>query len=275
MSTAPPDRPAPPPGLVPPAYPAPGTQLEPPLPEPPPPPAIPPGYTKSRGITLSPRWVSWVPVVCLTVIVLLTFFPWIGSYIGRSAVYSQNAWLALGGDASRNFKLEDLLPGKGEWLNRLTSDWWLLPYFICLILAVVLAWAERGVATLDKTRLPPQLRWIAGIWPYRNPVIAGLAALALGLLLIQMLNGFGLERALRSVVAEQFNEARKAAGDSGAAQARIEFQEEQELAKYDLQRTTWLYLAVLLHVAAVLAITARAALDARGHRPPPRLVFQY
>lgn len=284
MSSAPLDRPAPPPGLVPPPYPSPNTQLEPPLPPPPPPPPIPFGYTRSRGVNISPTVLAWVPAVCLTVIFLLTFFPWVGSYVGRTAVYTQTAWrAAFGGEQSRvrtNFPLEDLMKRNARWpdgvVDKATSDWALLvPYILVLILALVIAWAERMVATLDRARMPPQLRWAASLWPYRIPMVAGLATVALLVLVIQMTRGFGLERAFGEVVSERFAEERKASATSPQAQAAIDFKEDEELARYNLERTTWLYLALGLNILVVVAMVGRAWLDRRGNKPPPRIVFQY
>src|SRR5207249_10197154 len=65
MSTVPPvlDRPAPPPGYVPPSA---SNQLEPPPPPAPPVPAAPPGYRRSVGVTFHPKVTAWLPAVCLT-----------------------------------------------------------------------------------------------------------------------------------------------------------------------------------------------------------------
>lgn len=280
MSSALPDRPPPPPGLVPPAYPSPNAQLaslqslEPPLPP------VPPGYTHSRSVVIRPRVLEWVPVVCLTLILILTFCNWVGSYVEGSPVYAQNAWRALTGYPSRNYKLEELLTKQAAWpadvLNNVSSDWLLmLPFLLVLILATVLAWAERTVTSLDKKRLPPPLQWVATIWPYRAPVIAGLATIAFFLIAIQMLNGFGLERAMKRVVAERYAAERKNAEGDPAALDAINYKQDQELARFNLERTTWLYLAVVLLILVILVMIAHAGLERRGNKPLPRIVIQY
>jgi hypothetical protein len=284
MSTAP-VPPTAPPGFVPPA-PA-STQLEPPLPPEPPVPPAPAGYTRSRGISISPQVVSWVPVACLTLVFLLTFFNWVGAYYADHAVAAQNAWRTLTGSVSPDYPLLDVYPGKGPWIEKVKSDWELmLLYLITLILAVVFAWAERGVASLDRYRLPPWLRWLPRVWPYRQAVIAGLAAVSLAFLLTQMARGFGLERAVNQEIGERVAERQrqeelnaaklsKAPTDARTGQARLDYLEQQERARYNIHRTTWLYLALWLHVLAILAIAARAGLDRRGTKPPPRVVVQY
>jgi hypothetical protein len=280
MSSAPIDRPAPPPGLVPPTYPSPSTQLEPPLPAAPPPPPIPYGYTQSRGITISPTVLAWIPAVCLTVIFFLTFFPWVGSYVGSTAVYSQNAWQEMAGSQSSDQALVSLMKKQPGGLDRVLdkvkgSVAVMLPYFLALIFAIIIAWAERMVATLDRNRLPTQFRWVASVWPYRIPIVAGLSTIVLLLLVIQMSRGFGLERAFRQAVSEKFAELREKNANSPQAQEEIDYNEQQELARYNLERTTWLYLALLLNILVVLAMIVRAWLDRRGNKPAPRIVFQY
>ena len=278
MSTAPPDRPAPPPGLVPPAPPS--TALEPPLPPTPPVPSVPLGYTRSIGFNISPKGVAWLPAVGLSLILALTLFNWAGSYIGGTPLWAQGAWRALAGTVDRNYKLEvatkEQLKDLPPVLDKVKSDWEvMLPYLVLLILAAVLAWAERLVATLDRNRLPKWLRWVTAIWPYRIPLLAGLSVLLLVLLASQWAAGFGLERAMRAAVAEKFEPQRKAAANSPADLDTIKHSEEQELARYDLEHTTWFYLAVALHVLVVAAMVTRAGLDARGNKPPPRFVLQY
>src|SRR5262245_50726978 len=76
--------PAAPPGLVPTALapPAAAVTTE----------TAPPAYTRSFAIVLSPRVVAWLPAVCLTLALLLTFLSWVGSYFGDNPVYSQGPW---------------------------------------------------------------------------------------------------------------------------------------------------------------------------------------
>ena len=133
----------------------------------------------------------------------------------------------------------------------------------------------RGVASVDKTRLPPPLQWVRTVWPYRILLTTVLATVAFILIFTLVLNGFGLQRAARLQVAERYKDERKAAGASASALAEVDYKEQQELAKYNLERTPWLHLGLGLHLLAVLTIIGRVALDARGNKPPPRIVIQY
>jgi hypothetical protein len=272
MSTVPP---TPPPGFVPPSTVALQTPPTPPLPP------TPTGYTRSIGISFSPRVVSWLPVLCLTLALISTFFGWVGAYVGGHPVYSQGPWRAMLGTVNRNFQLEEQIskvPGGSGLidLDKVKSDWELMvPYLFCLILAVVVGWVERGTASLDPASLPPPLRPVAKLWPYRNLVLVVLATIALVLLIVQISNGFGLQRAAKQMVAEKYAQERKDAVGSQSRLDTLDFKEEQEYAKYNLERTIFLYAGLGLQILALLAIIIHAGLDRRGAKPPPRIVLQY
>lgn len=277
-----PEPPAAPPGLVPPAAP-----LEAPLPPEPPVPGAPPGYTRSIGFSVSPKGLAWVPAGALTLILLLTVFDWVGSYVGGTAIYAQSGWRALTGYPYRNADLERRLKAPEATRAQMTwpddikksvgSDWEvMLPYFVALILAVVVAWAERLVAAVDRNRLPASFHWVAAAWPYRIPVLAGLATVALLLVLVQAANGFGLERYLKQFAGEVVTMRLEAqAGGKPVDPVSLADERDREVNGFNLERTTWFYLVVLLHIAVVLAMVGRAGLERRGNKPPPRVVFQY
>jgi hypothetical protein len=240
----------------------------------------PAGYTRSVGFAINPKVVAWLPAVLLSVIFALTFFDWVGSYPGEATVYSQNAWRALSGRPYRNFRLEELMRKEAAWptevFNRTRSDWALMiPYLVVLLLALFFAWGERLVNTSDPAQLPGPLRWARRAWPHRVTVLTALAALALILVFTQAWVGFGLERAVREVVRERYAEARTAAGGDAALQDTIAFRENQELERFNLERTTWLNLVILLHVLVLLCLILRGVLVRRGDKPPPRLVLHY
>jgi hypothetical protein len=180
------------------------------------------------------------------------------------------------GAVNRNYTLEEKVSVSNAWLDNVQSDWGLLiPFVICLVFALAFAWADRGLQSLDVVRKIPPL---ARIWTWRKLVILVFSALALTFILIQVISGFGMERAVHQAVRNNptIVKEREEAGVSQAKLAAVENKEEQELAKYNLERTTWLYLAVTCNLLVVLAMLARMGLDWRGaDKPPPRLVIQY
>ncbi len=280
---------APPPGLIPPPIPTPVAPAPaapagyvPPAPPPsdgflpPAPPAdapAPAGYAHSVGITVSPKVIAWLPAVLLTAVFALTFFPWVGCYVGNAAVYSQRVWgAAFGASPNRDFRMEQTNTIPSAWLGKLRSDWELMvPFLLALLLAVALAWVERAAGDAPPRQAPP----LAKLWPWRNAIVAGLAVLMFLLLLVQVLNGFAMERAIRQQIAEQFAEQRAKVADKPHELARVKYDEEQELDKYNLERTWWLYLALGCTALAVVAVAVRVALDNRGNRPPPKLLLHY
>jgi hypothetical protein len=80
---------------------------------------------------------------------------------------------------------------------------------------------------------------------------------------------------MRQTVAERFAADRERAAGNQAKLDEIEFRADQELSKFNLERTSWFELAVGLHLLVVLAMAGRFWLDRRGTKPPPRLVLQY
>jgi hypothetical protein len=209
--------------------------------------------------------------VLLTAVLVLTFFPWVGCYAGDSAVYAQRPWGALfGSTPTRNFKFAGTVPG--GWVDGMHSDWKvLLPCFLLLLVALAFAWAERWFHVFPR-RLPPPL---TKVWPWRNAIVAGCAALVLLLLVIQWANGFGMERAIRQQVADKFAKEREQAAGSREAQDNLKYAEEQELDRYDLEHTTWMYLALACAALAVGAILLRDRLEIRGNKPPPKILLHY
>lgn len=273
--TVPAQQPPAPPGYVPPAPvppPVPGSGFLPPAPAEVPPMA---GYTKARGITISPKVVAWLPAVFFVLALFLTFFPWVGTHIGGHTVYSQGPWRAMFGYVNKNSGLEAVAPpGTIGWTDKVRSDWLLmLPFLLLLLLTTALALAERGVGAFGPDKIPP----LAKIWPVRHTVIAALGVAAVALVVIQSLNGFGLERAVRQVVREDplVVQVREAAKDNEAKRIVADQVEEQVLARFNLSRTTAMHLAVSFTVLGALMALGVLILERRGNKPPPKLLLHY
>lgn len=247
---------------------------QPPVPAPAPPAApAADGGAKEIGISISPKAVAWVPAVAFALVFVLSFFPWVGSYAGGTAVYSQRPWGAMfGGAPKRNFKLEEAGAIPSGWIDRVRSDWkYLLPFFLLLLVGMAFAWAERGLRSFDPRKVPP----LAKLWPMQNVIVFGCASLSFMLLAGLVINGFGMERAVRAQVTDQFEAKRAAAAESPAALAKVDHEIEQALAVYNLEHTTWLTLAAISLLLAMVAAGMRPILDARGNKPAPRLLLRY
>jgi hypothetical protein len=230
------------------------------------------GYTKSVGITFDPKVIAWLPAVFLLLTLVLTMFTWVGCYAGNSAVYSQGPWRAAIGRVYRNFTLEKLIPIPPGWADKMGADWLLmLPYLLALVAVVLLAWADRGPNAPDPQRHPQ----LAQVWAHREALVLGLASFVLVLSLAQVWRGFGMERAMRQTVDEKFTDARAKAAASPSELERIDYEKEQEYAKFNIETTTWAHLALTCNALAVLTAALRWALTRGGNRPPPRLALHY
>jgi hypothetical protein len=264
LSPNPSDRPSPPPGLVP---------AMPPVNSVPTASALPAGYTGSHVIVISRGVIKWLPAILLTFTLVCTFFPWVGTYIGAAPVDSYGPWRALIGNPSRNIRLEKVMQVPNGMLDKVNSDWVLmLPCLLALVLAVILVWVDNAIHLFDPRKYIPPL---AKYWQWRHALIAILAAFSFFLMLFQVNRGFGLERAIQTVISEQFAQEREQAAGKTADLDEIAYREKEAYDKFNLEHSTWLYLGVLSNFLAVLAILAQMGLEKRGSKPPPRLVFEY
>ncbi len=257
------DRPSPPPGFVPPAAAKPDPMADTIVP--------PKGYVKTSSLVLTPQGLAWIPVACFTLIFLLTFFNWVGTYPGGVRIYSQSPWQALVGDFSVNSLPEPVLRDEADIRDRIHFNFWMWPYILLLLVTLVLAWAERLIRDPAAPGMPPALAKLRDVWSSRFTVLTGLAALLLLLLFIQSWRGFGLESAIRRKVDDQFApQEREAEAGSTAAKQVVAIEKGREFNRYGLQSTTARQLAVAAHLVALAALAGRWWLDRRGPKPPPR-----
>ncbi|MGL6076650.1 MAG: hypothetical protein ACRC8S_21045 [Fimbriiglobus sp.] len=232
-------------------------------------------YGTVRSVTLSPSVLEWLPVACFTLILLLTFFSWVGLYPGGFSTYTQSAWQAFFGTFRTDHISEEVLKLEAPLKTSISQNLMLMfPYLVALLFATVLAWADRFVTAAHITQLPPQAKIIEKIWPFRFSILTGLAILTLVLLLLQISAGFGLESAVAKHIGADFNE-KIAASDNSSTKQKLHIEMGTKLAQYQLTGTTYLYLALLAHVAVVLAAAAKAWLHRRGTKPLPRIQLQY
>lgn len=233
---------------------------------------VPAGYHRTHTVVVSPKMFIWTPVILFTIAFICTFFPWVGTTIGGNMVDSQGPWRAMFGGVNRNYELEKVMGLPSGWLDHVKSNWeLLLPGLLCLVVAVVLAWADR---------LQPQINWrmtpaMQRAWVWRHTLTAAFGAAAFALIICQMSYGFGLQRAVQKVVTDRFADQRAAVAGSPSRQWDLDYLEEQEYDKFNLIHTFWPYLGLTCLALAVLAILCRLGLERRGTRPPPRLVLQY
>jgi hypothetical protein len=224
-------------------------------------------YSNNWGVSLSPQILQWIPVACLTLIVLMTVFPWIGSYPGGTRVYSQYPWQAIFGNFERNPALEDLLKDEQAIEAKIGWNFWLMIYLPLLLATVFLAWVERVVQDPKPETAPPLLAWLPNIWHARFSLLTGLSLLIYLILLFQSWQGFSLEVAIRKIVVEKYaDDAAKAV--TTPAKQRVSVQVGQDLAARGLQNTLVLNFVFVLHIVAVVVMALRWWQNYRGATKP-------
>jgi len=234
---------------------------------PPPPPA---GYEKHHVFQLRPNVLPWASAVALGLLLVLWFFPWVGTYPGGYSVYTQNAFQILGGGHSTDPVGEKVLGKEDRLRENISGDWLLLLYFPAVLAALGLAVLSL-VFGPKAARLPPALQQI---WPWRLAIVGITAALAFLILLLQLWMGFGLENGLAKIV-DAGLENKRAAAATPEEKQRLEIERGSQLGSYVIERTSWYRLALLCHVIAVGAAGLEIWMARRGNKPLPQLQVEW
>jgi hypothetical protein len=138
--------------------------------EPPVPPAtLLADYSRVRTIPGSPRIVPWIAPVCLALVFVLLFFPWV---VDRSRAETwQSGWGT----------------GFGSAFSFLGSL-----HILVFLVALALAIAIRVLSRMDA--LVPA--WVVELWPWRAGIVAAATFVSVVFFLLERLVGFGLESSM-------------------------------------------------------------------------------
>jgi hypothetical protein len=228
------------------------------------------GFQRMASLPLDPRVIRWVPAAALTLVLLLTFFKWNGMYPAGYGAYTQNAWQSLFGGLSVDPVAEDEFKLKTDLEERIKTNWWLLPYLLFLIPALLLAWAGP-VVDMAKIKLPEGLE---KVWQLRPAILGAILAVTFLFLLVQWASGFGVQRAVYDKVEADSAKA-KAMANTPDKEQRYEMNLAMAKGASQVKTTPWLRFAALAHLIAILAVAAEVGLTLRGHKPPPRVAAMW
>jgi hypothetical protein len=252
---------------------------------PPPSKPVPPGdYQHHVAMPANEKILQWVPPAALVLIFILQFFPWIGVYAGNSPMATQGAWGAAFGSLAPKKPLarvffpdlamtdEDLQKrneGKSD-SDRIKDPRpgvsLLLLFYVLFFVPTLLLTIAVAVLPLVKVPFPPAVQQIL---PWRWAIVAGLNAILLLFLGLQILLNFSLESSI-SAYADSKVKAIKDTDDDEIVDAR------KAALTNMVQRTVWLKLAFVLHVLATAAAALVFWVEKRGPgQPPPALELKW
>jgi hypothetical protein len=215
-------------------------------------------------LTLRREVAHWLAPGALVVAFILTFFTWVAVAPNGTRVYTQNAWSAAGGKMSTNIVGDRVMQAETELNSHLHMSIWLLSYLILLIPTLIVAIADRALAR-NPTAVPDVFRTI---WPHRQTIVAGLCALLTLLLLLSLTTGFGLQSAAIAAAAPAATDKPE---PTSAEVAERGLQHDLKIARYGLERTIWLELAVAAQLVALAGIGMSWWLDRHPKAPDPRI----
>jgi hypothetical protein len=237
----------------------------------PPPAPVPTEHTGRFAVWINPRYLQFVPLALLLLVLVLTLFPWVGVYYGNYGIDTQNAWQVAFGSVSTSSDVEDLSwvkgkKGGGEFGPKEPIDvgvgfltiLYLLGLFVTLFVVV-------AAIALDFTSkyLPPNVekftRW-------RWVVVAAVALLTFLVMLLQDVVPFSLE----SRGADMIEKSTKVEEGTPAA-VRKYMDVGRSAARHFITRTTWYRWAFWFNFwALVFSVLVMLAL-LRYPGPPPRI----
>jgi hypothetical protein len=220
--------------------------------------------------TLHRDAVRWVAPVAMLLLFISSFFTWLAAAPNGTKIYTQSGWQAMYGSLTTADVVGDDVMQKEEALKKAGSvNGWLVLYFILLIWGTILT---VGSLVVDLMGLPlPDI--FKSIWPHRNVLIAGVAALMLICLVAPMLSGFGLESAAVGAAEQAVPPLTTKLDGTAPTTKELQMRDirrDVAVANSAVRRTYWLCLVFFLQLAAAIGAGIIVWLDHRGNRPEPR-----
>jgi hypothetical protein len=219
----------------------------------------------------NPQVLPWIAPVCLFLVFFLSFFPWVGHFYGGYPVLTQSAWQAAFG----GYTLDDVVDNKTHWDKDTKPEdkpgaGVVMIFFLFLgLLPAVLV----GIAVALLPRLQTQFRMPPGVaimLPWRWLIVAGVTAVPLLFLSLQVVTPFSIESKTRASVERENAGERKGANAIDAKW--IDIKEQHAIAEAGLRRTWYLRLSFLLLVISAAAAALAHWIEHRGpSRPLPRI----
>jgi hypothetical protein len=221
-------------------------------------------------LTLRREVAQWLAPGALILAFILTCFTWAAVAPNGTRVYTQNAWQAAGGWLTPDSAGDSVMKAETELKAHLDMSVWLLFYLILLIPTAAVAIADRVLS--DNPAAVPDI--FRAVWPHRRAAVAGLCAVLVLLLILPLTLGFGLQTAALAAAEAAVPAALSAAGKpepTTAEKTERDLHRDLQVARFGLQRTVWLKLALAAQLVALIGAGMAVWLDRHPAAPDPRL----
>jgi hypothetical protein len=212
----------------------------------------------------------WLAPGALIVALVLTFFTWDAVAPNGSRIYTQNGWQAAGSGFTTDTLGERVMQAENDLKANSDASAWLIFYLILLIPAAAIAIADRVL--VDRAAVIPDV--LRGVWPHRQAIVAGLCALLLLVLIAPLTLRFGLESAAIKTAEAAVPPPQPASGKpdpTTTEKAERDLKRDLVVARFGLERTIWLKLALTAQIIALIGAGLAIWLDKHPSASDPRL----
>jgi hypothetical protein len=230
--------------------------------------APPEGYRRTWTIWFSPKVLPWVAPVCVLLIFILQFFPWVGLYPGGVPALTQSAWGAGFAGYTEDPDMEGPAINPKDKDNALPGASVLTIFYLLLFIPTFLLTIASLVVDRVPVKLPPAVQKVL---PWRWGVVAAANLVVFLFLALQLMTGFSLDSQYKEWVDKHVGKT------SDKTTPVVKHAEAAKgVALEELTHTFWLHLAVLLHLVAIIGAALAYGVERRGKdRPLPRLELMW
>jgi hypothetical protein len=228
-------------------------------------------YRHALPIKVSLPFLRWLVPVCLILIFLFSFLPWVGAYPGGHALVSQSGWGTAFGGWWTNPNLEKLAKGVDKTKDVPGASVLMIFYLILICLLLLASIAVIVFNVVPSLQQPPLLKKLLQM----QGLILGGASLFIFLFLgIELLKGFNLSNQIYSEIDKGLS-TQKAQLEENLGKDGLEIAVGMAKGAMSLQTTFWFRLVVLFNLLAIIGGALDFWMGLRGNKPPPKLEFAW
>lgn len=208
--------------------------------------------------------VQWIAPAAMVLVLILSFFSWVGAYAGNIAIISQSGWSAAFGGSTADADLVKIFTESEKWSPGVNGL--LIVYIILLIPTVVVTLAAAALPAFER-QVPANLRHFI---PLRWGIAGLLLTITFLMLCFQLLVGFSLEQRW------QIEAEKKIKAPAEASEKDKKVTEAMQAASIAMAHGTCALTCVFwLHLIAVISAGLTFWLGRRPNRPFPRFELHW